>query len=76
MEKEVEKNFELIDTEKLIPEQNTNEWLRLLRSTIDKWDLMKLKSPFKAKGYSQSDNTIVPAYRLRKDIHHPYIDPT
>jgi hypothetical protein len=36
MEKEVEKNFELIDTEKLIPEQNTNEWLRLLRSTIDK----------------------------------------
>jgi hypothetical protein len=39
---------------------------RALRSTIDTWDLMKLKSFCKAK-----DKTA--ACRLGKDLHQPYI---
>jgi hypothetical protein len=37
-----------------------------LRSTIDKWDLMKLQTFCKAKDTNKA------TYRLGKDLHQPY----
>jgi len=41
---------------------NRTPMTQALRSTIDKWDLMKLKSSCKAKGK-------MAAYRWGKDLH-------
>jgi hypothetical protein len=64
LKKKVENNLECVGT----GDNFLNKTLRAqaVRSTSNKWDLMKLKSFYKAK-----DKT--PAYRTGKGLHPPYI---
>lgn len=69
IEEKVGKSFELIDTGRNF--LNRTPMAHALKSRIDKWDLMKLKSFCKAKDTVERKK--MAAFRLRKDLYQPYI---
>jgi hypothetical protein len=64
-----EKGLKPMGTGKIFP--NRAPMAYALRSTIDKWDLIKLQSFCKAKDIANRKNTAT--NRLRKDLYQPYI---
>ena len=68
IEEKVRNNLECIDTgDNLL---NRTQLVQTLRSTINKSDLMKLKSFCNAKA---TINRTKEAYRMGKDLHQPHI---
>jgi hypothetical protein len=54
---------------------NRTPTAQALRSAINKWDLMKLKSFYKAKDTvkNEDNNNKTLAFRMRKVLHQPFM---